>query len=280
MQIHQQISNLIDNIQKHWERSNSDDDHISRIDRDILISDVRKLYDLIFEMKVGEPAAGIAIPSQSHATAAQSQEKTETGVPEINDEPKPGVSAKQKAEVETKEISDELPPSTQQNPDEVVLEVLNDVLEDQPAEAEQEVAKLEEAEKTEMGDEEKTTFMQVEKTISVRKKEAKISTSEKFAATKTLADIYSKNGDNSLAAKIQKNNISDIKTAIGINDRFLFTNAIFNGDAEAYRNAIEHFNRLETYREALQLFEEIKQKYNLKDEPALGRLIEIVARKF
>jgi hypothetical protein len=273
MQIHNQISNLLLNIQKHWERSNSNNNRITRIDRDILAYDLRKLYDLIFELKVAETThekmdETTAINVNLSSMKA-SQEKNEDA------EPKPD---KPEELIHKKEISCQKP---QQNPGEIELEVVN-IPEENSRINDKNNAKVgASAEVSETITIEKEFAISTEtKKVEVQSREVKLSTSDKFAAPKTFADVYAKNGDNSLAAKIQKNNLSDIKTAIGINDRFLFINTIFNGDANAYTEAIRQFNGAKTYPEALHLFDEIKQKYKLKDEPALSRLMEIVVRKF
>lgn len=287
MQIHQEISKLIDTIQKHWQRSNSEDDRISRIDRDILINDLRKLYDLVYDLK-SESAAGQSSASEYISQPAETHQppKKNNSAAKSQDQKKESAASNEAVD-ETKESNPVMPAEPKQNPDEVVLEVTNDA-ENKAMETEAKAVEHEERENVEEEQQEhsekmqqsQSTFLREEKTMAVRRTETRISASDKFEAPKTLADVYSKNGDNSLAAKIQKNAVADIKAAIGINDRFLFINTIFNGDADAYRDAIDFFNSTGSYSEALQFFEEIKHKYNLKDEPALGRLMEIVSRRF
>jgi hypothetical protein len=280
MQIHQEISKQIDSIQKHWQRSNGEDDRISRIDRDILINDLRKLYDLVYELKLGNVATDESIVKQNQEPAQQDQPPQKTVAPLLRENESNEAPAKPEAQAEPKENADVVTDTPRRNPEEVILEIVNSTENNEPEAVDKNEAEQEQPGQAEEIHQEESTVVSEEKIFATRRTETRISTSDKFEAPKTLADVYSKNGDNSLAAKIQKNTIADIKSAIGINDRFLFINTIFNGDAEAYRSAIDFFNAAGTYREALQLFDEIKHKYNLKDEPALARLMEIVARKF
>jgi len=273
MLIHQQVSNLLQHIQKHWERANGEDDRISRIDRDILSDDLRKLYDLIFELHVGVPVTHV-LPSREDAlpdgTKKQNPEAGKISAENFTDNQEQEFEFFRKIE----EKEPEAPP--RQNPGEIILEVVNEP-ENFPSFVDKPVGQQHEENGGEIS---KSPADYIEPATPEPAKEPKLYNSDKFSAPKTFADIYSKNGDNSLAAKIQKNNIADIKTAIGINDRFLFINSIFDGDANAYKNAIDQFNKFENYTEALHLSEVIKSRYSIKDELALGRLMEIVRRKF
>jgi len=226
-------------------------------------------------------SAGVESPAkQNHEPARQDQPPQKTDAPLAQEIEKKEAPAKPEAQAEPKESDEMMPEELRRNPEEVILEIVNGTENDEPEAVDKNEAEPEQPGQDEEIHQVESTVVSEEKIFATRRTETRISTSDKFEAPKTLADIYSKNGDNSLAAKIQKNTIADIKSAIGINDRFLFINTIFNGDAEAYRAAIDFFNSAGTYHEALQLFEEIKHKYNLKDEPAFGRLKEIVSRKF
>lgn len=59
----------------------------------------------------------------------------------------------------------------------------------------------------------------------------------------------------SLANKLQNQPIKNLKTAIGLNERFLFANELFSGDGSEYNRAIEEFNHLESLDAALRLIE-------------------------
>lgn len=62
----------------------------------------------------------------------------------------------------------------------------------------------------------------------------------------------------SLASRLQQQPIKNLKTAIGLNERFLFANELFRGDGIEYQRAIEEFNHLESMDSAMKL---ITHKY-------------------
>ena len=87
--------------------------------------------------------------------------------------------------------------------------------------------------------------------------------------------------DNSLAAKLQQNPIRDLKSVIGINDKFLFVNELFGGSMEKYNKSIENLNDLKTLNGALIYLNELKieLQWNSSNE-AYKKLKELVSRKF
>ena len=62
----------------------------------------------------------------------------------------------------------------------------------------------------------------------------------------TLGDLLEKTEDNSLAARLQRKPVSDLISAIGINDKFLMTRDLFDGDEDAYAEAIAELDECET----------------------------------
>jgi hypothetical protein len=87
--------------------------------------------------------------------------------------------------------------------------------------------------------------------------------------------------DKSLAAKLQQNPIRDLKSVIGINDKFLFVNELFGGSMEKYNKSIDNLNDLKTLNGALIYLNELKieLQWNSSNE-AYQKLKELVARKF
>lgn len=87
--------------------------------------------------------------------------------------------------------------------------------------------------------------------------------------------------DFSLAAKLQQNPVHDLKSAIGINDKFLFVNELFGGSMEKYNKSIENLNDLKTLNGAMIYMNELKVElqWNSSNE-AYQRLKDLVSRKF
>ena len=87
--------------------------------------------------------------------------------------------------------------------------------------------------------------------------------------------------DRSLAAKLQQNRILDLKSVIGINDKFLFVNELFGGSMEKYNKSIENLNDLKTLNGAMIYLNELKieLQWNNSNE-AYTKLTDLVRRKF
>ena len=87
--------------------------------------------------------------------------------------------------------------------------------------------------------------------------------------------------DHSLAAKFQQNPVRDLKSVIGINDKFLFVNELFGGNMEKYNKSIENLNDLKTLNGAMIYLNELKieLQWNSSNE-AYHKLSDLISRKF
>ena len=87
--------------------------------------------------------------------------------------------------------------------------------------------------------------------------------------------------DITLAERLQQNPVRDLKSAIGINDKFLFVNELFGGSMEKYNKSIENLNDLKTLKGAMIYLNELKieLQWNSSNE-AYQKLKELVSRKF
>ncbi len=95
---------------------------------------------------------------------------------------------------------------------------------------------------------------------------------------KTFSD---KTVDNSLAGRMQKERITNIRSAIGINEKFLFLNELFKGDLSRYNRVIDELNALQTKQGVETYLIELKVAGQWKNDfPAYQKLEEIVLRKF
>ena len=87
--------------------------------------------------------------------------------------------------------------------------------------------------------------------------------------------------DHSLAAKLQQTPGRDLKSVIGINDKFLFVNELFGGSMEKYNKSIENLNDLKTLNGAMIYLNELKieLQWNSSNE-AYQKLKDLISRKF
>lgn len=101
-------------------------------------------------------------------------------------------------------------------------------------------------------------------------------------AQETLGERLQQQEDHSLAARLQHEAaLKDLRTTIGINDKFLLVNELFGGSMEKYNKSIENLNDLKTLNGALIYMNElrIELQWNSSNE-AYKKLLELVHRKF
>ncbi|MHC1777301.1 MAG: hypothetical protein AB9834_18000 [Lentimicrobium sp.] len=87
--------------------------------------------------------------------------------------------------------------------------------------------------------------------------------------------------DQSLAERMQLKSISDLKTAIGLNDKFQFINELFEGSGDRYSEAVNMLNNCSSGSEAGQLFADLKSRYNWDGKnPVFMKLQDFVNRRY
>jgi hypothetical protein len=81
--------------------------------------------------------------------------------------------------------------------------------------------------------------------------------------------------------QIHKPSIADLRSAIGINDKFQFMNELFAGNMQEYEIAVQQLNTAETLESAVEYFMNIQQLYNWNnDDETVKRLFELVERRY
>jgi hypothetical protein len=84
--------------------------------------------------------------------------------------------------------------------------------------------------------------------------------------------------DEDLSEKMKTKPISDLTDAIGVNDKFLFIREIFNGNKEAYSQAISRLNSAENMTDAIAVI--MSYTGENPENEAVNQLLELVKRKF
>jgi hypothetical protein len=102
------------------------------------------------------------------------------------------------------------------------------------------------------------------------------------ASTSLYEKITAAKEDKSLATKLQKNPVSDLKKSIGINEKFSFINELFDGDLNAYNDAIEKLNSSSDHDAAVSFIQnDLISKYNWNGESeSFLKLRNLVDRRF
>ena len=98
----------------------------------------------------------------------------------------------------------------------------------------------------------------------------------------TIVDKISKGKNKETVADIfQKNKISSLRDAIGINDKFFFINELFSGELKLYNQSVERLDSASSANEGEKILVELKDTYHWKEETeAWIKLQEFVQKKF
>jgi len=129
--------------------------------------------------------------------------------------------------------------------------------------------------------------------LTDKKSKTKKSTVDLFSAHSTVADkfkdekksindkLFGAHTDKSIAAKLQKNPIKDLKAAIGINEKFKFINELFEGNLQKYNDGITKLNAFKNSDEATGFLSSLKSEF-LWDEntEAFQELNDLVLRRY
>jgi hypothetical protein len=96
-----------------------------------------------------------------------------------------------------------------------------------------------------------------------------------------LAEKFQSIEEQSLADKMLHSSITNIREAIGINEKFLFINELFNGDLSRYNKILDDINELTTKKGVDTYLLELKIQFQWADEnDAYIKLRELLDRKF
>lgn len=265
-----EISDLIEKIRMDWSRIKSQSPGIHKIDKDIITNDIRSLYDLIYEIDFDKPER--KTPAKSESSYLESI------VPAIKTHSQPLSAPTQNPEPAT--VNQHFPaneiPSQNHQTDEIEVVLKPAVIESDI------INKPVGAQRIQQNENNWPDYKtESERQQTSQPKNPVKSTIDLFTAPKTIADVFQNASDNSFAARMAKNPITDIKTAIGINEKFLFINTIFGGEISLYNKAIDRLNQLPDYYLALHFIEELKANYERENNhESFARLLEIVKRKY
>ncbi len=119
-----------------------------------------------------------------------------------------------------------------------------------------------------------------DKSLSTQRTNPNPSEKEEFAPT--INDRFANRAEPTLADKLSQQPISDLAKAIGLNQRFLFMNDLFEGENEAYKQAITALNSFNSFIEADEYINNVlKPQYKWDaNKPTTSEFINLVKRRF
>jgi len=89
--------------------------------------------------------------------------------------------------------------------------------------------------------------------------------------------MLTKKTEDELNGMLKTKPLTDLSDAIGINDRFLFIREIFDGDKEAYNQAITRLNKSESIKDAMAVI--MSYTGDSDENKAVVQLLDLVKRK-
>ncbi len=97
----------------------------------------------------------------------------------------------------------------------------------------------------------------------------------------SINDVFS-NSESSLADKLGKKPIDNLSSSIGINEKFLFTNNLFNGSSEDFNEQLEFLNKQKDLSIAMEyVHETLVQKYNWNTKSKqVKKFINLIQRRY
>lgn len=263
--IREEIGVLLDTLAEQKEAIMKHKQRIPQIEIDIMMSNIRKLYEFFHELDklnsmqrlttAAIPETRVYPPMVSEKKEEEKQDETpKTEIVTAEETAKPPVAETemppQPTEVEEKHLPPPIPDEPKVNP---VVE-------------------------TKKGGKEKKSlpdlFAETEK-ISLAdkfKNSGKTSVHERISTGKSEKTVADKIGDAPLP---------DLKAAIGINDKFLFINELFKGDLQEYNKTIDRLNAASGITDAEEILEEKADQFEWsKKADVEARLKSFVNRKF
>jgi len=272
------LSSDIDEIKAHLDQISNVNHVLHQLDKDLLLQKTRLLYDNILKF---EPSIVVEKEKDKVPESTISFEVKSTVKEEI--EKKEKIEAKENI-FEFREEPEEII-ENEESLEEVSFDEIEESLEIEVSEVE-EVAFEEEIVvqgspiKEDILEEESTEekLIEEETTDEVIKE----SSFDLFSVNKeTVSDKFVGKDETSLADKLQQKQLDDLRTAIGINEKFLFINELFNGDMGRYNKALDELNSMQSKNGIDTFLMELKieKQWNVEME-AYIKFKELIDRKF
>lgn len=288
-----EITKLMENIKKHSDSLNGLGT-IPVLEIAVILSKINKLQEQAIVLKhLCEIQQGKRVdlhPIELYATAVSNEEDVQESTEKKN-EPKP---VKDEV-VEEDAMLSEKEDDTNDALDQMVEATIHVEEEKEKPSADNEV----ELETTEEDDSENQTNQSAELNEDFLNKilgEARDDEKEAGQADQQVEELEDKNEisskpdineaftteDSSISGYLQKQPITDLMSAIGLNERYLYANDLFEGDMQEFKNAIKMLNEFESVMEAKSFFESgLRNTYGWEDDNELAQaLFNLIERRY
>jgi hypothetical protein len=259
---------------------------INQLDLDLLMENTRKLYDTLCSVKCNMDVDSITMEVEGEEglegieglEGEEGLEGIEGEIEKIEDEEDVFESSKV-LEIESSEIEEEYEEFERDFEDDIE-EALE---EEEGLEGEEGLEEIEEEEGLEGEEEIEEEEAELEGSVQGEQEDSGIRAYKKVYTIEshTLGDKLESAEDTSLAARLQRKPVSDLASAIGINDKFLLLNQLFGGSMEKYNKSIRALNNFSTLLGAKTYMSELQIEFQWDCESdAYKKLDNLVERRF
>lgn len=263
-----QIISLLEEIVEQSKTINAYEGQIPQIELDIVRANIRELYTAYHKLNE------INNSYTKHADKLnQSNEKDEIKEEEVPLAEKQELPPQEEAKEKTPPKQEDFQEPQQEEKEEITEEAKK---EEGAKEAPKEETIIPKAEvlKEKQGAQPSLGLFAEEKTIGDKfmEENEKASINEKIQKEKT---------DYSIGARMQESAINDLRSAIGLNEKFLFINELFKGNHDAYHATIDELNALQNKEEAFAVLEKKAAENDWQNNKEIKtKFYHLVERRF
>ena len=242
------------------------DREMSRLDLDIMMERTRDLYDLLCDYQAGKSIENEPINTEINEGGELINRDVDLEVEKPVEEEPVEVVTKHILEVDESDFCDD---EHEIHHPEMVDRIPENIV-DEPVKCDEPVADDEDEDWEDEGDE----MFRVEQPVEeLQETLVEVEDAEEETAPEPE--------DNSLAAKLQRAHVSDIRLALGINDKVMIINELFMGSVDRYNKSIDALNDFPTLSGARVYMSELQIELQWDTEsPAYKMLNDLVERRF
>ncbi len=255
--IHQQIDLLLNALAEQHEQFRERKDTIPQMELDLLLQNTRQLYEAILMLY--------------HNNALSSLDEVKTAVMQrILAEKKPIERKTDESKTDAQLVVEPVSKETK-------IETNN------PARMEELMVKTSNTQTVEEKKEKTGKFRKLSGGVNATLFQDTPSFADSFEDEVTLHEhIASKTSGTTIGDRMHRKPVPDLKAAIGINEKFLFINQLFDGNLQDYSEAIEKLNTSADLNTARQLISaELANRFNwITDNEHVRNFMDLVERRF
>lgn len=307
--IHEDINQLLIRLEEQYGRILAyENDAPPTIEMDLVLKDVRDLYECFIDLKTiaqirRKQLEQIASKQQPAATTVQEPtpspvEPDPKATPEITPavNPETPVAEQKAVEPNPEEEKAAAPANWQKTVEATVPEQAAAETKKAPAEKKSEARFAAEpvavalpsekppvvAPKVDLLQERQKDFVPTVRKIELKAPDPAPAEPKKESLFEKAASLFEKKqNDKTLATQASRQPISNIKAAIGINDKFSYLKELFKNNVNEYNEALEKLNNFDSYADAEDYFQELKSKYGWDpDSKSFQGLADLLNRRY